>query len=218
MRNQSCSVLCYFFSLLLITNVASAGDLRVEGIVESQSIGYKFPDGSVQSTAARNLLGLNGATANSGLYGNQIADFSPPLAYTEVCIEDGSVLVDIHTIGEPTSGGNCEPGDLGWIMERNQRPSSIWANARMECLVDGMRLPEPFEWSYGCQNDTTLGLIDMTGDSEWVSNTVLVSFSNTGLTGLVVPTMGANTCASGDREWIARGDSVEVSEVFRCAK
>jgi hypothetical protein len=74
---------------------------------------------------------------------------------------------------EPTSGGNCSPGDTGWIIERFERDagtSFTWAQARMECLKSDMRLPELFEWQISCEDGALFALSDMEDDWEWSSN------------------------------------------------
>ncbi len=63
-------------ALLLVAGAATAQDLVVDGMIESRSTGYKFPDSSIQATAA--LPASEGASANEGLYDNRIIDFSPP--------------------------------------------------------------------------------------------------------------------------------------------
>ncbi len=191
-------------------------DLVVTGSVAAMTSGYSFPDGTMQTTAAR---GAEGVSANNGLYGNRIVDFSPPLAFTEVCIVGGSISVDIHAMGETTNGGNCVPGDVGWVMERNQRAPATWEAARMECLLNEMRLPETFEFIYSCVEDATLGLNDMTGDDEWASNSAISSFSTGGVRGMVVPSVGLNACDRGDRYWVARSDGVGGESIpFRCVR
>ena len=204
-------------AITLQGDVSVEQDLVVTGGVAAMTSGYTFPDGTTQTTAARGLA--EGASANIGLYGNRIADFSPPLAFTEVCIVVSSILVNIHATGEPTNGGNCVPGDLGWVIERNQRASATWVAARMECLLNDMRLPESFEFIYSCAEDATLGLNDMTGDDEWVSNSAISSFSTGGVRGMVVPAAGLNACDRGDRYWIARSDGVGGESIpFRCVR
>ena len=114
---------------------------------------------------------LRSTTTNDGLYSNRIADLTPPRAYTEVCLFGGSILVDLHDVSESAEGGNCEPGDIGWIIEREERVADTWVEAKADCLLDGMRLPEPFEWVFSCVRDGALGLTGLrSGSWEWVSN------------------------------------------------
>lgn len=119
------------------------GDLHATGELSTDT-GLRFPDGSFQATAGGGAGA--GLTANAGLYGNTIADITPPNAYTEICVKNGDVFFDIHAAAEPTAGGNCLPGDTGWIIERFERDAGTalsWTNARMECLKDGCACPSP---------------------------------------------------------------------------
>ena len=120
--------------------------------------------------AQTSVATLRSTTSNDGLYSNTIFDGTPPRPYTEVCFVDGAVRSDVHYVSEPTDGGNCLPGDIGWIIERDERPDLVWFDAKMTCLLDEMRLPEPFEWAFSCNRQDELGLHDMTGNIEWGSN------------------------------------------------
>jgi hypothetical protein len=167
-------------------NLRVDGDLSVAGAITSDT-GIRFPDGSVQVTAN------GGVSANAALYSNTIADFSPPNAYTEVCIKSGQTMFDIHQSGEPTAGGNCEPGDIGWVIERFERNSGTatsWAEARLDCLADRMRLPEVFGWQVTCENATDFAVSDMEDDGEWTSNIVQGATFDPGLSLIAIPVIG----------------------------
>ena len=194
--------------------ITMQGDVLVAGEVEASG-GYRFPDGTLQTTAE----GAVGSSANLGLYANRIIAFSPPLAFTEVCLKSGSVLVDIHSVGESTTGGSCVPGDLGWLIERDELSALTWASARMTCLLVGMRLPEPFELSYSCENDGVLALNSMTDNNEWASNSATTALSTSSTHGVAVPSIGGGGCERGQRSWIARS-STNGGEVlaFRCVR
>lgn len=202
-------------SIGLQGSVDVVGDLAVTGLIDAQGTGIRFSDGTIQITAATS----NGSqSANSGLYDNRIPDFSPPEAYTEVCIKSGSVSVDIHALGEPTSGGNCVPGDRGWLIEHEERSHMPWAEAKMDCLTREMRLPEPFEFSYSCKNSDALGLSEMTSGGEWASNSAQITISINGPAGVAVPVMGFDSCISGTREFIVQSTGFEGSQAFRCVR
>lgn len=148
-----------------------AGSLDATGEVATGS-GFRFPDATVQTTAAAGAS----TTANVGLYANTIVDFAPPNAYTEICIKGGAIAFDIHDASEPTSGGNCLPGDVGWIIERFERSAGAavkWYVARLECLKSGMRLPEAFERTVACADAVLFAISDMEDDWEWSTNTVV---------------------------------------------
>ncbi len=173
--------------------------------------------GLVHSAWAQNARDLLGSiTPNAGQYSNRIADVTPPLPFTEVCIKGGSVLVDQHLVSESTrTGPNCDPGDTGWILEQNERSAGIsWELAKMECLKDGMRLPEPFEFKYSCVNAASFGLNDMEGNWEWASN------SAAGPEGRIAATiLGRVNCNSGSTGSVANGvTNSDGQHGFRCAK
>ena len=149
-----------------------AGTLTVQGLVATE-VGVRFPDSTIQTTASPSGT----ATANQGLYSNWIAAFAPPFAYSEVCFGDGAVRFDVHSSGESTDGGNCLPGDTGFVIERVERNTGLlvtWLEAKAACLADGMRLLEPFEWQFACDNAAMLEVERMTLDQwEWVSNSAV---------------------------------------------
>ena len=157
-------------------------------------------------------------TANQGLYENRIAYFTPPLAYTEICFKNGTVSFDSHLGGESTAGGNCEPGDLGWIIEQQERTEQPWEEARQACLVDGMRLPEPFEWKLSCEGASTYDISATTDDWEWTSNVASAIEAANGRTGIGVSVMGDGSCSHGSYNWAAPDDGSDASEPFRCVR
>ena len=187
--------------------------LTVQGTIESTAGGVRFPDGTVQTTAAS----TGGAqTANSGLYDNRIPEFTPPEAYSEICFKASSVQADIHTISESPAGGSCEPGDLGWVIERDERTAASWGAARIQCLLLGMRLPEPFEWRASCVDAATFGLNDMTGNAEWASNTAVPSAFAGTVAGTAVSIFGSSSCDWGSFGWLGKNDDVASQHSFRC--
>ncbi|MCG8458640.1 MAG: hypothetical protein MI919_20365, partial [Holophagales bacterium] len=153
-------------------DTAVAGVVRAAGEVESAT-GFRFPDGTTQITAAPSVH----QAASRGLYHNTIPEFTPPNAYTEICIKDtgfGPTSFDVHSGSEPTTGGNCLPGDVGWIIERQERGcqggGSTRFTATRKWLEDGMRLPDPFEWNITCGGATDYQVENMTDQWEWASN------------------------------------------------
>ncbi|MEM8995610.1 MAG: hypothetical protein AAGF23_12565, partial [Acidobacteriota bacterium] len=158
--------------------VAVSGDASAGGMVETAN-GIQFADATVLSSAIQD----GSASANQGLYSNTIAAFSPPLDYSEVCFKADGLQVDIHMAGESTDGGNCVPGDIGFVIERTERDQSAtvpWTQARANCLMDGMRLLEPFEWLIACENATAFNVQEMAGGlglREWASNSPKLGFA-----------------------------------------
>lgn len=162
---------------------------------------------------------LGSMTPNDGQYRNRIPNFTPPLDYTEVCVKDGVVASDQKLGGQPTPGGNCEPGDIGWLIEKNFRNGADWAEAKMACLIAGMRLPEPFEFKYSCLHAAELGLANMTGGGHWASNRATpVGQSGVEPNGLVAPSMGNIACASARAARVGTDVETEDIDIFRCAK
>lgn len=198
------------------TNVS--GSLVAAGEV-STNTGVRYPDGTVQTTADRVGAGI---TANAGLYSNTIPEVTPSLAYTEVCIKSDGVSFDIHDSDEPTTGGNCVPGDKGWIIERFERDAGAaqsWTSARMECLISGMRLLEPFEWQFSCENQAEFAVSDLQDDWEWTGNSVsLIRIDTSSSFGsLDVPIMGNGSCTHGTHGTLARNDGAFSGPYqFRC--
>ena len=163
---------------------------------------------------------LGSMSSNNGLYSNRIAKFTPPSGYSEVCFKDGVVLSDVHTMGEPPTGGNCVPGDVGWMIERDQRGPSPWDVAKAECLTFGMRLPEPFEWKYSCRNAAAFGLNDMTDLVEWASNFAMhQSEVSSAENSVGASTLGEGSCSNGTWGQIGRSPSPgETLTGYRCVR
>lgn len=198
----------------LQADVTVSGNLTATGVVESAAGGFRYPDGTFQITAAG---ASEGFSANSGIYANRIANFVPSQPFSEICFKNGQVLGDIHVGSESTQGGNCVPGDIGWVIERNQRPIELWVDARVVCLLEGMRLPEPFEFQFSCRNAATFGLNSMTGDWEWSSNSAAPIQVN-GVHGVGVARAGLSSCNSAGANWIGTSSQVSDLDFFRCLR
>jgi hypothetical protein len=157
---------------------------------------------------------------NTGQYANVISRFEPSTAYTEVCFKGGAMMADLHSTGETANGGNCAPGDLGWIIEKYEREADCWYEAKATCLKEGMRLPEPFEYQVSCDNATTFGLSAMTSNYEWASNTAFPIADSGGRgTGLGAMILGNLGCGNGTWEWVARSDANQCdTRPFRCVR
>ncbi len=202
--------------IVLDGNVGAHGYLSVDGEVESTSGGFRFPDGTVQATAAggASTEQIGSLSLNIGLYSNRIRDISHSASFVEVCFKGGAILNDQHMGGGSTADGSCLPGDVGWIMETNERSAKTWEMAKAHCLAFGMRLPEAFEFKYCCKEAGPLGMLDMTNHYEWAGNTAtLLSFGSRH--GLAAPLFGAG-CNYAVIGWIAVIDGEESSYAFRC--
>lgn len=198
----------------LQSHVTVSGNLTAVGIVESAAGGVRYPDGTLQTTAAGTPEGYS---ANAGMYSNRIADFIPSQPFSEICFKNGQIFGDIHATSESTAGGACVPGDLGWVIERNQRTAVFWEEARVVCLLIGMRLPEPFEFQYSCREAGDYGLNSMTGDWEWASNGAApIQISSTH--GLGVVRAGLSSCNSAGAGWVGTSTQVSDTGAFRCLR
>ncbi|MDA8021282.1 MAG: hypothetical protein MPN21_27930 [Thermoanaerobaculia bacterium] len=200
-------------SIGLEADTEVAGDVRATGEMSSD-VGYRFPDASLQTTAAASAS----VTGNLGLYGNTIAEMSPPNAYTEICIKGGTVLSDIHAGSESTAGGNCLPGDAGWIIERFERNSGapeFWESARLECLKDGMRLPEVFEWKVACGDAALFALANMVDNVEWSANATI---SVGGAGGVFATSLGNGSCNWGSPSTVSNDSGNASDNHYRCAR
>ncbi len=163
---------------------------------------------------------IESLATNQGLYGNTIPARSFPRAFTEVCIVNGAVLSDQNEANGSTAGGNCQPGEIGWVIEREERVAASWTDAKMACTRANMRLPELFEWQYSCLNAEAFGLFDMVGaGSEWGSNTpVAMSWGEGTFFGTAVPTYGMRSCVDGTWGEAAGSNDRVVALEFRCAR
>jgi hypothetical protein len=97
---------------------------------------------------------------------------TPPKAYIEICFKNRGMLIDNHNASENTRGGNCIPGDTGYIIEkdiRNNGQNLPWTKARVDCIKDGMRLPELFEIQNACY-ESMLNKVGGNANWEWASN------------------------------------------------
>ena len=171
------------------------------------------------STTARLEVRVRGGVAKTnleGLYHNTIPDMTPRLAYAEFCIKGGALVSEPKRAGEPTSGGKCLPGDLGWIIERDRRDATSLAQARLECLFDQMRLPEPFEWAHSCSGALDAGLNDMPNQWEWASNSAFPTRNESERGApdrLQAGVMGLDTCEATGASKIN-----EIGQFYRCAR
>lgn len=176
------------FKITNVLNPVNASDVATKGYVDEA-----LADTSINTNTGG---GGDSLSANVGLYSNKIVETSPRNAYTEVCFKNGGTSYDKHNGGESTKDGNCLPGDTGFIIEKQERGSANWTNAKANCLKDGMRLPEPFEWQYSCFNAGSADLSSMTGNWEWDSNTAGMLLGNY-WSGTYAPAAGNASCDHG---------------------
>ncbi len=180
-------------------------------------INWLSPLNAMHNDTNSRAQGLSGITANAGMYDNRIPQGSFPLAYTEICFKNGNVYSDSHLGGESTSGGNCEPGDVGYVIEQNERSADYWEGAKATCTKINMRLPENFEYKYGCKNAGSFGLSSMTGNWEWSSNEALPMYygANHGLGTTII---GSSGCSYAGWGIVGNVTGYEPLVSFRCAR
>lgn len=114
---------------------------------------------------------------------------------------------------------NEDGTDIGFCMEEDERTAAEWTAARDTCLNAGMRLPEPGEFKFACENN--VGLNDMTDtDWEWVSNfaTHLATDDSTPNAGISVPVSGHTDCDTASTGWSASTNGTAASYAYRCVR
>ena len=107
------------------------------------------------------------------------------------------------------------PNGLGYCIETSVRAgTATWEVARHDCLQDGMRLPEPGELKYACNN--AAGFV--TAGVEWASNVALPITAPLDLAGVVSAVLNTNSgCDRGSYSGVA-SDSGEESRFYRCMR
>ncbi len=110
------------------------------------------------------------AAAAIGGYRNVIPRRSFALDFTEVCLVHGGVAFDVHEADDHTEGGNCEPGDPGWVIAREAFAPLDWRSAAQACSDVGMRLPRVIEWQMSCRHAASAELSTIEGTWEWAQN------------------------------------------------
>lgn len=203
-------------------DIVHRGDVKIgrslgaNGFIGSDS-GFLFPDGTLQVTASASAQAVGSLSVNLGIYHNKIADITQSEGFVEICFKNSSFEFDSHPFGGSSIGGNCDPGDVGWIIETEERGNGSWTLAKASCLMSGRRLPEPFEFQFTCLNAGILGVEEMTdGLGEWASNQSFVGFVGAA-SGAVTVVMGDNSCDFGSISAIARNIVPTDSNEYRCA-
>lgn len=106
-------------------------------------------------------------------------------------------------------------GDVGYVIEKNQRATQHWNQAKSICLQNGMRLPETFELQYVCESGGSWGLTGVGSAWEWSGNSSLIEPSGNGLGSAV---FGGSGCTYAGWGWVGYLSGLEDSDVFRCAR
>jgi len=185
----------------------------------SSPLNSKHNDTNVKVNDTNNKVqAVSGLTANGGMYDNRIPSGTFPLGFTEICFKSGSVYNDSHAgTNQATTGGNCLPGDVGYIIEQAQRTADYWEGAKITCTKNNMRLPEGLEYKYACKNEAGFSLSSMTGNWEWSSNEALPMYNGANY-GVGAAVMGGSGCGYATWGWVGYGTGGEDSSAFRCAR
>lgn len=102
----------------------------------------------------------------------------------------------------------------GFCIEKSERSSAAWEDAREDCAEDGKRLPEPGEYKFTCNIAGSLGVSGMDSGAEWVSNFALPVLSTNGVGGVFVAAGGAG-CNAGSFGAVF-SDAGESTYTYRC--
>ncbi|MEO0424534.1 MAG: hypothetical protein AAF184_19510 [Pseudomonadota bacterium] len=157
------------------------------------------------------------AAAAIGGYRNVIPRRSFPLDFTEVCLVRGSVAFDVHDAEDHTRGGNCEPGDPGWVIAREAFAPSGWREAEAICGDVGMRLPRVIEWQMSCRHAERAELQTIEDTWEWAQNAARDTRRAT-RRGAVRQVPGEAICRDAQWNYVATFGSDKIGERgFRCA-
>ncbi len=111
-------------------------------------------------------------------------------------------------------------GGKGFCIEKSERATDQWEDARETCNSVGKRLPEPGEYKFTCKAAGTLGLSDMTDDFEWASNFTHWSIYTAGgsTSGEGASAFGGGGCAKGSFGWVGNTAGTNDSFPFRCVR
>ena len=195
LRNGALACLCAIAALAIVAPNANAQDPRR---------GYNVGVGS---------LGTDMTTqAMSGL-----RLFTPHRNNCDDTTTPTEAFVKIYT--------NSNNVDFGFCIDIDEHSSGSkeWEDARLECLDDGKRLPEPGEFKLACDAAGTLGLNNMTDDWEWSSNYWLphrltYAISGSYHHGQITTRAGGGGCKAKANAWIGNTLSGSDSFVFRCVR
>jgi hypothetical protein len=155
----------------------------------------------------------SGAVLSSDMAEDVIPDRSYPYDYTEICFKNDATFYDLHAGGEATTGGNCDPGDRGYVIEQDQRDAAAsheWSDSHYSCAGSGMRLPTIEEMTYACNMAAQTSFV---GDpTEWVHflNDDIVDF-------FYKPARTSGCDQFGYTHYVGRSGFGIASAKFRCA-
>lgn len=206
---------------VLVSSVGVDGSMWVSGGItvpaptQSNQVATKAYVDAASGGASTAQVGS--LSPNIGMYANQIPSMTPPAAYTEICFKSGATSFDAHSVSESTAGGNCVPGDIGYILEQNVRTTKTWELAKEICTQNNMRLPEVFELKLACKNQATWSLTSIGDGNEWSSNQTFSHWQPNSSYDTAVPVMQAS-CAQITLGNVGHSSNSEDSNPYRCAR
>jgi hypothetical protein len=154
-----------------------------------------------------------GAGAGGGGIGGEGGDIT-----TRLMLSRG--LFDAHDASSCAAGEAFVPIDavagLGLCMEIDPRGTTTFIEARRDCVEDGMRLPEPPEWQYACNNRVALGINGLSSQWEWTTNFWSQQWTSGSAAGVAATVMGSGSCGIGSFGWLAASTTSVGSYAYRC--
>lgn len=121
---------------------------------------------------------------------NKVPNVSIALPYIEVCFGGGAAQSDLHAAGGSTAGGNCLPGDPGFVITQSSLGQMTWPEATVECTSWGMRLPDLTELTAAACNASAIGLVSPAFRYGWTGGPATLTFDSDSNTGhLLIPTV-----------------------------
>lgn len=156
------------------------------------------------------------------LFGSSYTTAETRDVWTELAAKTGSFAPHADNCDSSEVYVAIGGGILGYCIEKDQRASAFWENAKETCASVGKRLPEPAEWIFACKSAPS-GLVNMTNGWEWSSNNsygFIIPANHQ--THIVVTLLGYSTCSSAAMGNIASNESgsagTSASYPYRCVR
>jgi hypothetical protein len=103
----------------------------------------------------------------------------------------------------------------GFCIEKDERSSDQYQDARQTCAGLGKRLPEPVEFEFACTYGA--GLNNMTNNYEWASNLPHLLVSG-GTTTVYAVVSGNGSCSKASADAVADSSGTQSTNAFRCVR
>lgn len=105
---------------------------------------------------------------------------------------------------------------LGFCIEKTERSTAQFDDARNTCVNLGMRLPEPGEFKLACKTGTAL--LNMTNNMEWASNFAMVISTDSYGAGTTAAAAGNGSCNIGSHREVGFNTGGYFTAPFRCVR